>query len=192
MSLDDHGRLHLRITQHDGHWNCAEVVSVESFGLGTYRFHLATPVGKIDPNVTLGLFTWSDAREYTHREIDVECGKWGNTSDTNNAQFVVQPYQSVGHLIRFQVPPEMEKTTYVFNWQTNCVAFQAFADDASGLKTGDIPIAEWKFKKKGVPQPGDENARINLWLMAAAPKIPRDSEVIVSKFEFEPSIQGEK
>ena len=184
--LDSQSRLHLRITQRDGRWHCAEIVSQESFGFGTYRFFLATPISKIDPNLTLGLFTWSDARDYAHREIDVECAKWGKADDTNNAQFVVQPYQPVGHLVRFRVPPELDATTHIFNWQSNRVFFRCLAGHAREPSAENAVIRERTFAKKGVPQPGDENARINLWLATKAPSDTNDTEVIIAKFEFEP------
>ena len=101
--VDTAGRLHLRITQREGRWHCAEIIYERSFGFGTYRFYIATPLARLDPNITLGLFTWSDTPAYAHREIDIECGKWGKADDTNNAQFVVQPYQTPGRLSRYQV-----------------------------------------------------------------------------------------
>lgn len=185
--LDEQHRLHLKVTQRSNRWYCAEVISEQSFGFGTYRFYLSTPLEKLDPNLTLGLFTWSDARDYAHREIDVECAKWGKADDTNNAQFVVQPYQPVGHLVRFRVPPEMEATTHIFNWQSNRVVFRCLAGHAREPSADSPIIKEWTFQKKGVPQPGDENARINLWLATKTPRDSNDTEVIVAKFEFEPA-----
>src|SRR5947209_5357603 len=35
ISVDAQGRLHLRLTQRDGRWHCAEVISAQSFGYGT-------------------------------------------------------------------------------------------------------------------------------------------------------------
>ena len=100
------------------------MLSAESFGYGTYRFYVDTAPQKIDRNVTLGLFTWSDAPGYAHREIDVECGTWGNASDANNAQFVVQPYRPRGHLIRYYVPESEALPSTVFcgkapGWTSN-------------------------------------------------------------------------
>jgi hypothetical protein len=40
---------------------------------------------------------------------------------------------------------------------------------------------------RAIPQAGDENARINLWLMAGrAPANGKEAEIIISKFEFVP------
>ena len=90
---DTNGWLHLRITHRTNAWECAEIISACTFGPGSYRFELNSPVDNLDPNVTLGLFTWSDDPAFTDREIDVEGGRWQNPADTNNAQFVVQPYR---------------------------------------------------------------------------------------------------
>jgi len=183
--VDETGRLHLKLTERDGEWFCAEVISTESFGYGTYRFFISTPLAKLDPNITLGLFTWSDAPIYAHREIDVECSKWGKAEDTNNAQFVVQPYRASGHLVRYCVPPNLESTTYSFIWQSNSVLFSC--SEAPTTRTNTAAIQEWVFEKNRVPLPGDENARINLWLCAGhAPLNTNNAEIVVSKFEFDP------
>jgi hypothetical protein len=36
--VDAQGQLHLRITESDGRWYCAEIISTRSFSYGTYRF----------------------------------------------------------------------------------------------------------------------------------------------------------
>ena len=90
--LDGQGQLHLRITNRSNQWQCAELVSARTFGYGSYRFQLASPADNLNPNAVLGLFTWSDDPAYADREIDIECSRWGNAADPNNAQFVVQPY----------------------------------------------------------------------------------------------------
>src|SRR4051812_19512341 len=86
--VDNLGRLHLRITKQGSRWFCAEVVSQASFGYGTYRWYLDSPVDNLDPNVVLGLFTWSDLPDYANREIDIEFSRWGAARNLN-AQFVV-------------------------------------------------------------------------------------------------------
>ena len=185
--VDDNGHLHLKIAEMDGKWQCAEVISVESFGFGTYRFYVSTNPTKIDKNVTFGLFTWSDASEYAHREIDVECGNWGNTSDENNAQFVVQPYQPMGHLVRYKVPEGIKTTIYSFLWQSNAVTFKCTGGYAPAQEAQNALVKEWKFSKPTIPVPGDENVLLNLWLCTGHPPLDAsEAEVEISKFEFEP------
>ena len=155
--VDNTGRLHLKFTEREGRWYCAEVISEKSFGLGTYHFYLSTPLAKLDSNITLGLFTWSDAPAYAHREIDIECAKWGKANDTNNAQFVVQPYQPRGRLLRYRVPENIEAVTYSFFWQTNSVLFRCVEGHVAAPATGNTIIQEWNFTKSPIPKPGDEN-----------------------------------
>ncbi len=109
--VDTEGRLHLLINQKQGRWRCAEVVSARSFGLGTYRFTIDSGIDGLDPNVVLGLFTWSDAPEYNHRELDVEIARWGDPANAN-AQFVVQPYTRKANIVRFAIPTGRGPTTH--------------------------------------------------------------------------------
>src|SRR5882724_552067 len=90
--VDTNGWLHLRVTHRTNAWQCAEIVSARTIGQGNYRFEVNSAIDSLNQNVTLGLFTWSDDPTFTDREIDVEGGRWGNPADTDNAQFVVQPF----------------------------------------------------------------------------------------------------
>lgn len=186
VEVDAHGRLHLRITNHDRRWHCAEVISTRSFGYGTYRFSVDTNFDHMDPRVILGLFTWSDALEYSHREIDVEVSKWGD-KDNKNGQFVVQPYTSPMNIVRFQIPPGLNSSTHSFTWKPDSIFCQSLRGiNAKPPGTTSI-IAEHTFTKD-IPHAGGENARINLWLMDGHPPIDgKEMEVIVTKFEFAPS-----
>ena len=103
------------------------MVTKRTFGYGSYRFELDSAVNGINPSVVLGLFTWSDDPAYTHREIDVECGRWANPGDVNNAQYVVQPWDWPSHLVRYAVPADLTNSTHSFTWETNCVSYQALA-----------------------------------------------------------------
>lgn len=175
--VDSSGRLHLRITYRGGRWLAAEVILGQSLGYGTYRFDVESPTGQLDPNVVLGMFTWSDSAASNHREIDVELAKWGDAASTTNAQYVVQPYDVAGNLVRFRQPAE-GPTSHQFTWTSKAVSFLS-ATGAGG------PIASWKYAGRSVPKVGDERARINLWLYRGAP--PTDGnevEVVLSGFTF--------
>jgi hypothetical protein len=91
VRVDESGRLHMKITWNGDYWKCAEIVSKESFGYGTYSFTLESDPATLNKNIVLGLFTWSDQPEYAHREIDIEFSRW-EKPDNNNAQFVIQPW----------------------------------------------------------------------------------------------------
>src|SRR5258708_6137797 len=112
--LDAVGQLHLRITNRSNQWQCAEIVTDRSFGYGNYRFELAFSVNELDPNAVLGMFTWSDDPSYSDREIDIECSRWSDTNDLNNAQFVVQPYNIAGHLVRYDTPALLTNSAHLF------------------------------------------------------------------------------
>lgn len=186
VAIDSRGRLHLRITKRDGRWYCAEVVSAKSFGYGTYRFYVNTRVDDIDPKIVLGMFTWSDEPAYSHREIDVEMARWGD-SNNKNAQFVVQPYTHPSNIVSFQIPPELNRTTHLFRWQSDSVFCQSLKGFYTRPRDQQSVIYEHTFTQD-IPKPGGENARINLWLMSEKPPANgSEMEIIISKFEFLPS-----
>jgi len=175
--VDAAGQLHLRITFRDGRWRAAEVILDRSLGYGTYRFTLASPVGRLDPNVVLGLFTWSDNPAYNHREIDIELARWGNATSATNAQYTVQPYDHAGNVRTF-VLPDSAPTTHEFTWAPNRCSFRS-------ATAADNTIASWRYSGRDVPRAGDERTRINLWLGGGAP--PTDGaevEVVLSRFSF--------
>jgi len=110
----------------------------------------------------------------------------GNASDTNNAQFVVQPSDGTNHLVRYLVPPGLADSTHLFVWQTNRIDWQAqtngFAATATNL------ISSYAFTNTAdIPLTGDENVRLNLWLVNGNP--PSDNnevEIVVKSFNFVP------
>jgi hypothetical protein len=174
--VDATGRLHLRITQRNGRWNCAEIISRDSPGYGTYLFEIASPVSDLDANVVLGLFTWSDKARYAHREIDVEFARWGNPADPTNAQYVVQPYDRPGHLHRLTAPATVP-TLHGFTWAPGRVGFAS--SDLAGWDH------DWAYADTDVPPSGGENVRLNLWLFGGtAPTDGREIEVVLTRFTF--------
>ncbi len=186
--LDAQGRLHLRITNRSNQWQCAELVTRRSFGCGHYRFELESTVNDLNSGAVLGLFTWSDDPAYAHREIDVECSRWRNAGDSNNAQFVVQPWDVSGHLTRYAVAAGLTQSTHMFTWETNRVRFQSQRGWYSPTPAATNVIREWTFSDApAVPQPGDENVRLNLWLVNGdAPAGNSEVEFVIRSFHFLP------
>ena len=183
---DTNGWLHLRITHRSNAWQCAEIVSARTFGYGDYRFEINSPVDALDPNVTLGLFTWSDGPAYTYREIDVEAGRWSNPADTDNAQFVVQPYNLSGHLVRYRVPTNVTNSTHLFTWQSAQISHASQRGPYYPNPNPTNVIATWSYALT-VPQTGDENVRLNLWLVSGNPPTDnQETEVILKNFQFVP------
>jgi len=184
--LDGQGQLQLRITHRANQWQCAEAVTARTFGYGSYRFELGSTVNDLDPNVVLGLFTWSDDPAYAHREIDIECSRWSNVSDLNNAQYVVQPWDTAGHLARLNVPAGSTNSTHVFTWETNRVSFQSQGGAFDSSPSLPNQITNWTYAL-AVPPTGDENVRLNLWLYnGAAPVSTIEVEFVLRSFQFVP------
>ena len=183
--VDAQGRLHMKILKDRNRWNCSEVILQASLGYGTYRFYLDSAVDALDPNVVLGLFTWNDVPDYNHREIDIEFSRWGQVNNLN-AQYVVQPYNLPQNIFRWQDPAGLPQSTHSFNWATSSVFLQSL----KGLNaTPPDPsyIIQQQTLSNGIPVPGGENARINLWLNGGhAPTNGQAVEVIINRFEFAP------
>ena len=178
-SVDGTGSLHLKIAQAAGTWTCAEIIGPTSYGYGTYTFTLDSRVDALDPNVVLGLFTWSDKAPYAHREIDIEFARWANAADPTNAQYVVQPYATANHLWRF-VQPATTTSTQSFTWRAGQVSWLS-TDSTGGT------IASYAYSGTDVPLPGDERVHLNLWLFnGAAPTNGRPVEVVVRSFSYSP------
>ena len=172
--VDGRGRLHLKLTYSGGRWHSAEVINTQSLGCGRYTFELGSPVNEFDPNVVLGLFTWSDDPAFNNREIDIEFSRWGNADDPTNGQYVVQPYDHRGNLKRISQPAAVSSAES-FDWRPNAVTFTS---------SNALPSA-WTYAGSDVPQPGSEHVRINLWLYRGAPPTSgRTGEVVVNSFNF--------
>ncbi len=180
VRVDSSGRLHLRIAKNaSGQWTCAEIIGLSSYGYGTYAFTIASRVDTLDPNVVLGLFTWSDRAPYPNRELDIEFTKRGHAADGTNAQYVVQPYDRANHLRRFTQPADAT-STHRFTWRKGQVSWESHGADA-GL------IDRYTYTGSDVPLAGDERVHLNVWLAGgAAPQNGAPAEVTLSSFAYAP------
>jgi hypothetical protein len=180
--VDAQGQLHLRITRRKGRWYSAEVVLAQPLGHGTYRWELANRVDNLDPNVVLGLFTWSDNPTDEHEEIDIEFARWGDAANLN-AQYVVQPYSDPQNIVRF-VQPAATRSIHSFLWEPTRTLFESLGIDASGQS---YLIQHWERSGAGIPAFLDANARINLWLFRGRrPQNGQEVEVVITRFAFDP------
>jgi len=176
--VDAVGRLHLQITHRAGRWRAAEVILDHSLGHGRYRFSVASRIERLDSNVVLGLFTWSDNPDFSNREIDIEFGRWAD-APSRNARYTVQPADRPGHGHAF-VQPRGAPTTHEFRWTPGEVSFLS-------ATTIGMTIKRWTYRGDDVPIAGDERTRINLWLQGGAPPTDGEAtEVLVSRFAFTP------
>lgn len=186
--VDADGRLHLRITERGGQWECVEVILNRDSGYGAYRFYLASDVQALvrAPNAVLGMFTWNigDSRHH-HCEIDCEISLWDRPGD-KLGQFVIQPYETPQNIARYDIPAQLKATTHTFTWRADSVFCQSLKGHTRRAAAGQT-IFEHTFRQNIPPPTAGTNARINLWLLGGkAPANGRALEVIFSKFEFEP------
>jgi hypothetical protein len=174
--------LHLSIARQGEPWTCAEVILGRSLGYGTYRFYLSTPVDNQDPNVVLGLFTWSSDVADHHREMDIEFGRGAEPPD-RNALYAVQPATNPANFLGWRIPPGLTQTIHSFAWRPGNVRFSS----VQGRSPDGMPFQERAFTND-IPSPGGEHVRINLWLKQGnAPRNGRPVEIVISKFEFAPA-----
>ncbi|MBV9613208.1 MAG: hypothetical protein JO091_12090 [Acidobacteriaceae bacterium] len=178
---DASGALHLRVKKISGKWTCAEVTLTRSFGYGTYSF-VVRDTSRLESAVAFSMFTWDYAGSgHNNREMDIEISRWGDPA-SDNAQFVVQPFHIPSNVVRFTTPSGV--LTHSFRWQAGSVSFRT----VRGSKYGDKAhaVAEHTFAS-GVPSPGIESVRLNLYALDVA-KVPlqNGAEVVVEKFQYLP------
>lgn len=184
--VDADGRLHLKIAYHDNRWYSTEVFTTEPLGYGDYVFKLSSPVDQLNENVVFGLFTWDSVApsDQHSREIDVEFSRWGNPGNPNNAEYVVQPWDTPGNQHEFSMALAGTDSTHLFKWRENQIEFASYDGHTP---TPGAEIEFWTYTGSDVPLEDDGNARINLWLFNGTP--PSDGqevEIIVEAFAYTP------
>jgi hypothetical protein len=185
VRIDDEGHLHLRVSQDAaGRWQAAEVVLQPSLGYGTYRFYLE-PLGRpLDLNAVFGLFTWNDDPAQSHREFDIELAQWGDIG-MQNGRYSVQPYELPEHMFAFDQDQTDAPVTQVIDWQPGRVSFATWRGWTSTPCEQSL-IAAHVFVD-GIPSPGGEQIRMNLWLDSGkAPTDGQPIEVVMAGFDFAP------
>ena len=178
---DSNGALHLRIAKVAGKWTCAEVTLTRNFGYGTYSF-VVRDTSHLDPAAVFTMFTWDYAgSDPNNREMDIEVSHWGDPT-TKNAQYVVKPFYIPENASRFTVPSGA--LTHSFRWEPGRVSFRTDRGSESGSKAP--PIAEHVFTS-GVPSPGVESVRMNLYIFHLVKEpLQKENEVVIEKFEYLP------
>ncbi len=185
--VDGQDRLHLKVRRGDRLWYCSEVILKQPLGYGTYVFQVDTKVGDLDPNVVLGLFVYdSGAWEVFNREMDIEFGRWGNASYPN-AQFVIQPWEVMGNIYQWMLPPSQKASTHSFCWTSDSVRFESARGHQSSPPFDSV-LDTWTYTNAGgIPEPGDERVTLNLWLFESLPPLNGiEPEVIITNFAHYP------
>lgn len=177
--VDNQARLHLKITQRDGKWYCAEVVLMQSLGYGTYNFQVSSRVDLLNKNVVGSPFIY---RDDTH-EMDVEFSRWG-VEGGPNAQFVVQPYYNPGNREQFSMALSSDASTHIIQWMADLVFFRSAQGHYIDPPAGQI-IHGWDYTGGDIPAEGDELVHINLWLLdGQAPSDGKGAEMVIQGFTF--------
>jgi hypothetical protein len=177
---DADGFLHLKIAQRAGRWTSAEVSLTRALGYGTYVF-VVRDTAHLEPAAALGLLTWDEqGADQNHRELDVEISRWGDPA-VKNGQYVLQPYYVAANVVRFAAPPG--RLTHSFRWEPGKVSFTTMRD-AGG---SEVPVVARHDFTSGVPVPGSETVRMNLYIFRfSAMPLQKEVEVVIEKFQYLP------
>ena len=181
--VDSAGQLHLKISQCGDSWCAAEIYTKQSVGYGTYRFTINSQLSNLDPNVTLGLFSWdAQAGDQNNHEWDIEFSRWGNAAATTNAQYVVQPYGGPNNIQHF-VMSASAPSAHIVTWSPAQIGFVS-STSANSL------ISQWNFAGVAtpVPTPGDVHLHLNFYTASGqAPSVRATQEVVISAFQYSPA-----
>ena len=187
---DTQGRLHLKLTNAGGYWNCAEIYTQESFGYGEYIFWLDSRIDQLDQHVVAGLFTYRPPDGVN--ELDIEFTTWSNQF-TDNSQYVVygpktNPPPDFDWRNRFQTNLNGDCTSHRIKWNPFWVNFRSLHGHYFEPPNDSFIIAERTYDGISVSKHDYEKVHINLWLTGApAPSNNQEVEIIISNFMFIPN-----
>lgn len=187
--IDKRGHLNLKISKHEDIWNCAEVFLEDPQTEGVYAFEIQGNFESLDLNSVFGVFTWDEfAPHHADEEMDIEISRWRD-SDNSNAQFVIQPWNIDGNLYRFEADTENSTvTTHIIRWMVNRVQFMSYFGGLDTVPCNENMIASWIYEGTCLPQGGNENIRLNYWLIDGNPLSDvNEAEINVRQFEYLPS-----
>ena len=175
---DNAGALHMRITNRDGRWHCAQLALNRSLGYGTYAF-VVRDISHLEPAAVLSMYTFDEWHgDQYYREMDVEISRWGDASNQNNAQYGIQPFYIPGNVSPFLAPTGT--LTHSMRWESGRATFQTTR--AHSTK----PIAEHKFTA-GVPSPGQEKVKLEFYVVASDKNpLKQGGEVVIDTFQYFP------
>ena len=165
--------LHLAVTRRGTTWFAAEVTLNDTLGYGRYSFLTSGRLDLLDPNAVLGMFTYDYVDSAaSFREIDIEYGQRLGSTDGAIGHFVVQPSQRPGHSRDFFFSGPQTLVWHHIDWREGRVTFTSGSE--SFIVAGS-----------GVPVPGRENVRMNLWLyQGVAPETTTSQSIVIREFHF--------
>ncbi len=190
--VDGNGALHLTIRFIDGQWYASEVVSKDNTNFGEHRFYVDGPIDKLDPNVVLGLFLYSDIDDNDIEELDVEFATWGDSDPSANDGWYTTWYQNaIADQYSFDVSLNGTYTTHAIDWQPSQVDFESLHGFYAQPPDASYIIAQWSTSNpNAIPLPEDDmSIHINLWLMNGLPPTDgQEVEIIIHDLDAPPEI----
>jgi hypothetical protein len=188
--LDASTNLHLKISQRDGKWSCAEITMRKRLGFGRYQFQISGRIDRFDDNVVLGLFNYptGDVGPDATHEIDIEFARWGDAKNPMG-NYTVWPVEKSLKQVSKSFPFVLtnDQTTHRFIWSRNQIQFRSMhgqCDDDQG------EFSEWLYSPKEASRHISQQpmpVHINLWLFKSLPpKDGQEVEVIIQGFKFTP------
>jgi len=193
--VDGAGAMHLTIRKIGGAWYSTEVTLEEDLGYGDYVFTILGHPDTWHPRAVAGLFLWEYGPCYDpaylwwnpHNEIDVELSRWGNPAN-DVAQFVAQPYDYPGNLVRFDpTAGDPERVSYAFRWLPDRVEFRSWRGGPGDESTGTL-IHTLTYTGPHVPRPDRPRVHVNFWQFDGPPDV--DQELVVEAFTFTAACEG--
>ncbi len=188
--LDASTNLHLKISQRDGKWSCAEITMRMRLGLGRYQFQTIGGIDRLDDNVVLGLFNYPTREvgpDATH-EIDIEFARWGNAKNPLG-NYTVWPVEKAlkRESKSFPFTLKGDKSTHRFIWTGRQVQFQSL----QGHREDDREeFSQWVYRPDDPSRYIAQQAmpvHLNLWLFKGLPpKNGQEVEVVLRSFRFTP------
>lgn len=193
--VDIDGRLHMTIKNLSGNWYSTEITLEDVLGYGDYIFTTRGRLDTLDPKAVLGLFLWEYGSCYDpaylwwnpYNEIDIEYSRWGNIAN-DIGQFVAQPYDYPGNLVRFDATfAEDEVTSHAMRWLPDRVEYRSWRGGPDDESPANL-IYSWTYSGPHIPRPGRPRVHINLWQLNGHPST--DQEVVLDSFTFEQECSG--
>ncbi len=183
--VDANGYLHLKLTKVNGAWYCAEVISTQSFGYGTYQWDVEGRIDTLDKNVVFGMFNYSgvDGRD----EMDIEYSKFGS-STANNTNFTIYPAQTITSPTDWHTTYNTSLTgTYTTQRFKRNSATSVYFQELGGFQSGDtnqITSATCSNPPNSISTLAMP-VHMNLWLFqGTAPTNNSQVEIIIHSFTF--------
>lgn len=196
VTVDGEG-LHLKITEDNGVWYCAEVQTEEYAKYGTYIFDMVLnpgiPVDQLDPNITIGTFFYEEVNE---KEFDIEFASWGVPNEENNTECSLHcPPEGPVKSELFGTHPTTNRFRTFISWTPDQILYKVFSITDEGIEGEWKLYGEWNFNSEnedGVFDPlyiptEEENFRvhINFYIQDAIPPTNNsEAELIITNYKY--------